>query len=118
MSVGEQAQLAAADVEGPSRRPFLAPHLDAYELRRLVLIGGCIAAAAVANFAGSALPQHAPVAVGAALLGALLVLRRRQTGGLVAAESDLTAVEAVEVPSGTGLPRSNRRGRATQAAAL
>ena len=95
MSVGEQMQQAAADMEDRSRRLFVAPPLNGHELRRLVLICGCIATAGVANFAGSALPQRTPVAVGAALLGGLLALRRRRAGDLATKEGDHTAVEAV-----------------------
>lgn len=44
---------------------------------RLTLVGGCIAAAAVADVAGSVFPQPKLVAIGAALLGGLVVLRRK-----------------------------------------
>jgi hypothetical protein len=48
------------------------------EIVRLALIGGCIATAALADLEGSALPWSKIVAVGAALLGGLLALRRPQ----------------------------------------
>jgi len=99
---------------------FVAPPLDAYEIRRLALIAGCIVAAAVANFAGSAMPQRTPVAVGSALLGALLVLRRRRAGGVAPSQPDATAVEAdlAQVAAVPRLRGKRRRDRAAQMEAL
>lgn len=121
MSLGEHAQEAATDVKGRSLRAFVAPRVDAYEIRRLLLVAGCIAAAAAANFAGTAMPQRTPVAVGSALLGALLVLRRRRAGDVAPAEPGAAAVETVEeveVAAVAGLPGKHRRSRAVQVAAL
>lgn len=73
--MSDAEQLQASD--GGQLRAFVAPKLDAYEMQRLALVAGCVAVAAAANYAHSALPQPAPVAVGSAVLGILLVLRRR-----------------------------------------
>jgi len=54
-----------------------AAQFQVTEMRRLIFVGGCVAAAAASNYS-SALPQRALVAVGAALLGILLMLRRPQ----------------------------------------
>lgn len=77
------------------------------DMRRLIFVGGCVAAAAASNYA-SALPQRAPVAVGAAFLGILLMLRRPQVD--VAETADV--VEAGD-ESPAALPdRRKRVGRA------
>lgn len=57
------------------------------QVLRASLIAGCIAAAAAADLAGSALPQPKAVAIGAALLGGLLVLRRPSSGSEPAADA-------------------------------
>jgi hypothetical protein len=66
------------------------------------------------------MPQRTPVAVGSALLGALLVLRRRRAGDGEPSQPDATAVEAelVEVAAVPRLRGKRRRNRAVQIAAL
>lgn len=92
-------------------RGFVAPRLDTYEIRRLILVAACIAFAGTANFAPSVLPQHVPVAVGSAVLGILLVLRRRPRRS--AAVTNTRQGEAVELPSHVASIR--RRRGSTQA---
>lgn len=71
----------------------IAEQFQVSDIRRLVLVGGCVAAAAAANYA-SALPERAPVAVGAAFLGILLMLRRRPHAEPVVEGGDTPAVVA------------------------
>jgi hypothetical protein len=90
------------------------------ELRRVFLVGGCVAAAATANFAGDAFPERAPVAVGAAILGALLLLRRRPSRTSdepVAVEAD---GESLRVDSTESRSKrwTRRRSRSANIAAL
>jgi hypothetical protein len=54
---------------------FVVPTFSPGDVQRMLIIGGCIATAAAANY-GSTLPERVPVALGSALLGILLVLRR------------------------------------------
>lgn len=75
------------------------------ELFRLTLVGGCIAAATSADLAGSALPEPKLVAVGAALLGGLLVLRRRSKAPDTHAEDPA----AIEPQAPAAAPRRRSR---------
>ena len=92
-------------MERPSLHVDVAPALDAYELKRLVIVAGCVATAATANYAGTNLPQPALVAVGSAALGILLMLRRRPPAPVEHAQE---LVDDEEAPP----PRRFRAGRA------
>jgi hypothetical protein len=70
MGAGAETHPVACEPREPQ------PHGRGAQVLRLALVAGCIAAAAAADLAASALPQPKAVAVGAALLGGLLVLRR------------------------------------------
>ena len=108
---------------GGRLRAVVAPRLDAYELRRLLLVAGCIAVAAATTYAPSALPQRAPVALGAAVLGILLVLRRRPTASAAPparaepVEEAPALTDAAPEPAAdmTPKPRRSRLGRGTPA---
>jgi hypothetical protein len=82
-------QGSALDAEGNT----MGVRQLSYEPQRLVLIAGCVAAAAAADLGGGALPQPKVVAVGAALMGGLLVLRRRPLPGLQEPEETIAAEE-------------------------
>jgi hypothetical protein len=73
----------ATDSERPAGR---------HGLVRLVLIAGCIAAAAAADLAGNKLPEPKLVAMGAAVLGGLLVLRGGPAPSAEAADDEYQAI--------------------------
>jgi hypothetical protein len=76
--------------------------LQVSDVRRLVLVGSCVAAAAAANYAGPALPERGPVALGAAALGVLLMLRRRPQPELAEGDAEAQATTAASQPARGG----------------
>jgi hypothetical protein len=76
--------------------------LQISDVRRLVLVGSCVAAAAAANYAGPALPERGPVALGAAALGVLLMLRRRPQPELAEGDAEAQATTAASQPARGG----------------
>lgn len=80
-----------------------AAQLRITDARRLALVGGCLAAAAAANY-GSTMPQRAPVAVAAAFLGILLMLRRRP-------RPEVEPIDEATPTAASAPTRSRRAGR-------